>query len=467
MSRDGSAALGPAALVVIALVAAYATSFGGGYQFDDWNVIVREAGAQSPAAWWASQPGIRPLLKLSYALNRASPFGLAGFHLVNLLIHLGNTLLVAALLRRLVVPARRDAVHLRAAWIGAALFALHPVQTEAVTYLSGRSTSLAALFALASLVAWLQGLDEPGRRRWPLISLACFVLALLCKEYVAVLPLALLLCAALRAPLDEVVLRRAGGHALLVAAALAAALAVPRYRVLLETSLATRELGANLATQAQAVFYLVGQMLWPVRLNADPALPARSGFDAVSLGCAALIVTAFVAGVAALRRRRAAGFALLWFLLWLAPTNSLLARLDVANDRQLYVALVGPAWLLALGLARLRAPAWRGAAVGVLALALGAATAARNGVYADEIGYWADVATKSPHNARAYANLGHALQLACRPDVARAAFEVALRLDPGHERAAVNLWLAEQAVRIPGELGRMTAPDAPCRPPLP
>lgn len=445
MNRERVVAVPPGGLVVLALVAAYATSFAGGYQFDDWNVIVREAGAQSPAAWWASQPGIRPLLKLSYALNRASPFGLAGFHLVNLLIHLGNTLLVAALLRRLVAPAQRDAKHLRAAWIGAALFALHPVQTEAVTYLSGRSTALAASFALASLVAWQRGLDEPARRRWPLLSLGLFALALLCKEYVAVLPLALLLCAAARGPLDPTVARRAAGHALLVLVALGAALAVPRYRVLLETSLATRELGANLATQAQAVLYLVGQLLWPLRLNADPALPALGGFDAASLACAAVIVGALVSGFVALRRRQVAGFALLWFALWLAPTNSLLARLDVANDRQLYLALVGPAWGLALGLARLRWPAWRHAAVVSLVLMLGTATAARNLVYADEIGYWGDVATKAPHNARAFANLGHALQLACRHDDARAAFGIALRLDPGHERAAINLWLAGQA----------------------
>jgi hypothetical protein len=432
----------PAALVVLALVAAYAGSFGGGYQFDDWNVIVREAGAQSPAAWWASQPGIRPLLKLSYALNRASPFGLAGFHLVNLAVHLGNTLLVAALLRGLVAPERRDAVHRRAAWIGAALFALHPVQTEAVTYLSGRSTSLAAFFALASLVLGLRGLDDSARRRWPLLSLASFALALLCKEYVAVL-------------------RRAAGPALLVFAALAAALAVPRYRVLLETSLATRDLGANLATQAHGILYLVGQMLWPAQLNADPALPARSGFDAASIACAVLIAGAVAIGLVALRRRHAVvGFALLWFLLWLAPTHSLLARLDVANDRQLYLALVGPAWALAHALARVPAAGWRAAAIVGLAVALGSTTALRHRVYADELGYWADVATKSPHNARAYANLGHALQLACRPDDARAAFEVALQLDPGHERAAVNLWLVDHAAASPGELGRMTCPDS-------
>ncbi len=456
MSRERTA---PAALVGLALLAAYASSFGGGWQFDDWNVIVREAGAQSPAAWWASQPGIRPLLKLSYALNRASPFGLAGFHAVNLLIHLGNTLLVAALLRGLAAPGQRDAAHARAAWIAAALFALHPVQTEAVTYLSGRSTALAALFALASLVAWQRGLDAPARRHWPLLSLLLFGLALLCKEYVAVLPLALLLCAAARSPLDAAVLRRAAGHAALVAAALLAALAVPRYRVLLETSLATRELGANLATQARAVFYLVGQMLWPATLNADPALPARAGFDTGALACAALIAAAIVLGALALRRRQAAGFALLWFLLWLAPTNSLLPRLDVANDRQLYLALIGPAWVLGHALARLRRPAWRGAAVASLAVALGSATFVRNRVYADELGFWADVARKAPHNARAWANLGHALQLAGRPGDARAAWQVALQLDPGHEKAAANLWLADPAGDVPAAAGRMARPD--------
>ncbi len=434
-------------LLVVAVLAAYASSFGGGFQFDDFNVIVREAGAQSPAAWWASQPGIRPLLKLSYALNRASPFGLAGFHAVNLAIHVGNTLLVAALMNTLAPGARR------AAWTGALLFALHPVQTEAVTYLSGRSTSLAAFFALASLVLWQRGRST--------LSLASFTVALLCKEYVAVVPLALLLCAGVAAPAGQpwlgAALRRSAGHGVVVGIGLLAAASLPRYRMLWETSLATRDVAANLATQAHGVVYLVGQLVWPSRLNADPALPAADGLDPTTWLEGTAIVAAIGVGVWALRRHRTLAFALLWFFLWLAPTNSLLARLDVANDRQLYLALIGPAWGLAQALVRLPLPNVRLVSIAVLALALGATSFVRNRVYADEIVFWSDVARQAPHNARAFVNLGHALALACRPADAGRAFAVALQLDPGHERAAINL-MRLQGVFGPIEEGACAAP---------
>jgi len=447
-----------AVVLLLGVAAACANSFAGIYQFDDYNVIVREAGAQSPAAWWASQPGIRPLLKLSYALNRASPFGLAGFHAVNLAIHLACTLLVARLLLGLVPDGERADRDARlAAWGGAALFALHPVQTEAVTYLSGRSTSLAALFALASIVAWLRGIEAPGQRRWQVLSVLAFGAGLLCKEFVAVVPLALLLCAATRAPAGSrwlrPALRRSAPHAGLVLLALLAAAALPRYRMLLETSLATRDPLANLATQAHGIAWLVGQLLRPDRLNADPALPAATGFDTPSLLIGAALGLALIGGLWALRRRPATGFALLWFLLWLAPTNSLLARLDVANDRQLYLAIVGPAWAGARWLLRRRAPVARRAALAVLvalAGALGIATHLRNHVYADEIGYWADVARKAPHNARAYTNLGHALALAGRRDDAARAWGVALQLDPTNARAAVNLHLLRDTAESAG-----------------
>ena len=91
---------------VLALVAlAYANSFAGIPQYDDWNVIVDSPAVASLAAWRESMPGIRPLLKLSYALNN-SLGGLAGFHALNLLLHGLNVAMVLALLGRL-LPGRR------------------------------------------------------------------------------------------------------------------------------------------------------------------------------------------------------------------------------------------------------------------------------------------------------------------------------------------------------------------------
>src|SRR5262245_29577230 len=131
------------ALIAAAVAAAYANALTASFQFDDWNIIVRQVKVHGLAAWWHSMPGIRPLLKLSFALNWSISPSPVGFHLLNVVIHGANACLVYALLKKRFASS--------IALTTALLFALHPVQTEAVTYVTGRSVSLSALFALACL----------------------------------------------------------------------------------------------------------------------------------------------------------------------------------------------------------------------------------------------------------------------------------------------------------------------------
>jgi tetratricopeptide (TPR) repeat protein len=144
-------------------------------------------------------------------------------------------------------------------------------------------------------------------------------------------------------------------------------------------------------------------------------------------------------------------FAVLWFLLWLAPTNSLLPRLDVANDRQLYLALIGPAWALAIGISAWRLhPQWPASAAAALLLVLLAhATLLRNRIYATEISFWRDTAARNPHSARAHNNLGMAYALDCQIDEAAAEFQRSIDLDPQDYRARINLRLLGQGA-LPG-----------------
>lgn len=419
------------ALLILAVLVAHANGLAGGWQFDDWNVIVGDPRVQSLGAWWDSMPGIRPLLKLTYALNHASGAGVVGFHVVNIAILAAEALLAHVLLLRL---ARRLDMPEVAALVGALVFALHPVQTEAVTYLSGRSASLSGLLVLAVLVAW----QPKGEGRG--LAALLFAAAIAVKETAAVLPLAVVLW---RLTADRLPMRRAvAGTGLLWAVAGAAAVAAaasPVYRHLLATSLETRSVLSNLLTQAEAVVFLSGHLARPDLLNADPALPEATGPTWAVL----LVLAVAVLGIALVRRAPAVAFALLWFLLWLAPTNSLLPRLDVANDRQLHLALLGPAWLAGLAVAGLiHRPLGRQVAAVGLALLLGVATAQRNRVYADETTFWSDVAAKAPHNGRAHNNLGWAHLQACRTAEARQAFARALALDPADYRAAFNSRLA-------------------------
>ncbi len=426
------------ALLVVLAVAAWANALAGTFQFDDHLVIVRERSVQSLAAWWDGLPSIRPLLKLSYALNHASGVGLLGFHFVNLLIHALNVVLVYALAQRLVGGRAADPGRF-VALVTAALFALHPVQTEAVTYVSGRSTALAAMFALAAALLWMQRAE----RRWAVpASALAFGVALACKEYVAVTPLALLLLAWMQD-------RRPGWlgrawpalvpHALLLLIAALAAVQVPRYVELLAFSTALRGVADNLAAQVHAITWLAGQLVRLDRLNADPALPVQA-LDAA--GVALLFAWAAAGALAfSLRQRRPALlFAWLWFLLWLLPMHSVLPRADLASERALYLPLVGPAFVIGGWLSALM-PRRRWVLAAPLLISLAFVTHTRNALYADEVRFWADVTLKSPHNARAFTNLGVALMAACRLDEAASALATARLLAPDDVKPTANAQL--------------------------
>jgi tetratricopeptide (TPR) repeat protein len=428
-SRSAAARALPlqAALLLAAVLAAYASAFGGSFQFDDFNVIVRQPAVHSLSAWWDSMPGIRPLLKLSYALSWSmGGGGVLAFHALNVALHAANVLLAWAILRLLwsrIGAGEAGA----AAFAGALLFALHPAHTEAVTYVSGRSVSLMAFFYLASVLAYLRGAP-----RW--LSPALFAAALATKEVAVTLPAALLLCEALdlRRPVDlRAALRRQWAHWALLAIGLALMAMLPRYREMLETSLALRGLKEQLALQAAAIARHAAVLVLAVPPNTDPEvpfMPAVTGFA---------VLAAIAVGFALSRIQPWHALALLWFFLHLAPTNSILARADAVNDRQLYLASLGPLALAGLAIALM--PRWRAAAVLVLAAVLGAATVARNLDYRSEVALWSDTVRKSPGSARAWNNLGYAYQLEGRREEARAAYQRALALDPEDLKARINL----------------------------
>lgn len=384
-------------------------------------------------------PGFRPLLKLSFAVNHASGLGITGFHAVNLALHAANAILVWALLRRLGPRVSG------AAGLGALLFALHPVQTEAVTYVSGRSSSLAATFALASILTWVAGRARSRPRLAHAVSPLLLVASLLVKETAVVLPLALVLVEAAFGPRPfrwKRAVAATAGHWAIAILALAALVGSPTYRNMAARSLAIRPEGPNVFTHVEALAWLAGQVVRIDRLDADPDLPVVEVPTLIVALEAALLVASLAAGLALLRRGRPEGFALLWFLVWLPVSGWVLPRPEPANDRQLYLALVGPAWIAGRWLAApFRAGGYRRVAVvGLLGLLCGA-TVARNRVYGDALRFWKDVVQKSPRNARAHNNLGFALAARCRLHEAEAAFVRALELDGGYVRAAVNLRL--------------------------
>nr|WP_298725214.1 tetratricopeptide repeat protein [uncultured Steroidobacter sp.] len=450
------------ALPALAICLLWWPALDASFQFDDWNVIVNEPRVHSLAAWWQSMPGIRPLLKLSYASNFAIDPHPSGFRVVNLLIHALSATLVGSLLRtRGLRSGLSESNASHAALLAALLFALHPVQTEAVTYISGRSSSLAACFCLLSLYCWVRS-EESARplrsNAWLATCCVCFGLAVATKETALILPLALLLYSADR-PLNAT-LKRLAPLLLLMAVLLVVALSLPTYRRLLAVSLDTRTIGENLLTQSRALFYLAGQLIRISNGNADPQLPVVESLDSLTAILCIVWLGSIVWALLNLQRRPVSSFAVLWFLLWLAPTNSLLPRLDVANDRQLYLASVGPVWWLAVRVASWHpAPAvLRHLTIASMLMALSWATYQRNLVYDTEVAFWENTAAHNPESSRAANNLGMAYALECRFTQAEAAFERAIALSGDDYYSRINLILLRKGM-LPG-VDRKRCPHA-------
>ncbi|MET0280406.1 MAG: hypothetical protein ABW278_04680 [Steroidobacteraceae bacterium] len=429
------------ALLVLAV---YLPALGASFQFDDWQVVLGDPRVASLGAWWQGMPGMRALVKLSFALNHGWGAAVEVFRATNLLLHAVNASLVFVLARWLARRLRTADAHDAnvVAAVTALVFALHPVQTESVTYIVGRSNEIAMLFCLLSLLAWLRGRERAAGWWWLPLSALAFVAALAGKETAAVLPLAMLLCLATEHRPTRRELAFPLGLSLLCIALFVLAWPYLPYDYLVRTSLETRGPLENLLVQAQGITWLIGQLLRWDLLNADPMLRPVTVLTLPVLLQGGVLLAAIVVGVLGLRRWPAVAFGILWFMLWLAPTNSMLARLDVANDRQLYCALLGPAWLLGHGIVRMGR--FNGFAVLLLAVLLAFGTATRNRVYATETTFWQDVVAKSPHNIRAWNNLGMAEAIACRAQAARLAFGEALHRDRNSVQAEINLALLER-----------------------
>ncbi len=366
----GGAARGLLPLLLLAAVAVlpYLNSLGNGFHWDDHHHVLENPAIRDPGyiprfftdpSTFSRDPGIqmyRPLLMVTYAMNFAAGGDQGwGYHLVNIGLHLLVTLLLHRLLL-LILPSPRGR---GPAFAAAALFAVHPINSQAVNYISSRSVLLAAALLLLGLSFSLAG-RSPGRRLLLLPAAVSFFLALLSKS-TAIVAIPLLLAAELLLPvkgqrLRDPVLRLAGP---LIAAAAYLWLS----RTVLERSLANpiRPLGIQLGTQARVFWHYVRLVFAPFGFSVESDIvPVASPFSpAAMLSVAGLLLFAAAAVLISLRlKSRPALFFFLWIFITLAPT-SIIPLNVVVNEHRFYLPLAGLLGMAAAWSVR-RSPAFPG-----------------------------------------------------------------------------------------------------------
>ncbi|NQW47521.1 MAG: hypothetical protein HQ464_07125, partial [Planctomycetes bacterium] len=403
-----------ALLVVGCTVVAYLSSLDGEFLMDDHCEIVENPALDSPwPPWQAMFVGhelpARPLPYLTFAIDHAlwgkQPFG---YHVTNLAIHLVAALALFCLARTtFLLPRLREACGSQAdamATIIAAVWATHPLQTQAVTYIYQRLESLTGMLCLVSLAAFAGGVMRGWNARWLAGCVLASAAAMFSKENGSVLPLLIatydwLLCAG-RPPRTGVRLRF---YAALCATWLVLGIQLVAQSKLYHLTGAFAESPLAYAlTQPKVILHYLRLAVWPSRLCFDRHWPISSTWIEIVPGLVyiSMLVATVLYGVA---RRRAWAWPGIAFLLALAPTSSILPLAAVAEEYRMYLPLAAVVAAAVLGIhAAIRRWSPAGptrttlfrAAAGLAAawvVVLILMTQARNRVYATPGGVWMDV----------------------------------------------------------------------------
>ncbi len=441
-----------ALIIVLSGLAAYSNSLHGPFILDDTASITENPTIQH--GWLAAlHPPTngetvmgRPLVNLSLALNYSTGGrSVAGYHAVNLAIHLLAGLVLFGLVRRTL-----ELSSLQPQFSGTALFiagsaalwwTVHPLQTESVTYVVQRAEVLMGLFYLLTLYCFVRGTQKSPRLWFTLAVLAC-LLGGLCKEVIVTAPVLVFLY-------DRTFIARSFKEAWRARHKFYGALGATWLPLgWMVWSSGTRGDSAGYGTGVNSLDYALAQApailnylrlsIWPTGLVFDYGrfVDDESAKNTLAI---ALVIALLAGTLWALWRRPGWGFAGAWFFIILAPSSSVVPIItEVAAEHRMYLPLAAWTTLTAVCLWK-----WAGRVAlpttVLLTLALGLATWKRNEEYREPERLWRNSLAGQPNVARAHENLGLVLAGEGREPDAIMELRTALRLRPDYPEGENNL----------------------------
>ncbi|MEP6716137.1 MAG: tetratricopeptide repeat protein [Terriglobia bacterium] len=408
-------------IAAVAALIAYLPSIDGAFLFDDKHLPFSDPRAGSmPASFWVG--GVRPVLMLSYWID----FLIAGnapffYHTTNILLHAAAATLVyfcaAALLdnrnQSLGVSSERTQP---LAFFVAVLFLLHPLQTESVAYIAGRSEVLSGVFALGAFAVFLdQRRGSPGLR--PTLAILLLLgAAILTKEHAVAVAGAIVLTDLYLNGGDPVKMLRRSAIFYTCLAILCALGAAMAFQVISGAATAGFSVPGvtplhYFLTECRAIPGYLGLFIFPIRQNGDWNFAfSHSWLDHGAAIWGLALAGGVIAVVASRKLHPLAGYGLILFLGLLAPTSSFVPVIDAFAERRMYLPIFGLLLATAGILDHWKlAPARIWTVSIVLAVIAGGLTFHRSAVWSSDLAFWGDVVAKSPQNVRGHMGLGLAL----------------------------------------------------------
>jgi protein O-mannosyl-transferase len=423
----------------------YSNSFHSSWHFDDVpNITENPLLHMTRISWQTIKAAVfsdrnnlsmpyRPVACLSFALNYY--FGglhVAGYHLVNILIHLISSIfLFLFIYGTLTLPSLKEKYGPHAyfiALLATALWAINPIQTQAITYIVQRMASLAAMFYIMAMYFYLKArIAETGRRKAVLFAICCvsFLLALGSKENAAMLPVSLLLYEALIIQKDPGRFFRANllKVGVVFAAALFLGLAYLFFKngsqlgFLHEYENRPFTMGQRLLTEPRVILFYISLLFYPMpnRLNiAHDITISTSLMHPISTLFSLLIILGSIAGAILLSRRRPfISFSILFFFLnhliesTIFPLELIFEHRNYLPSMFVFVPVsIGLCYLLERFAGEKTMKIILSSFIILVLIGLGHSTFMRNFAWKNEKSLWIDASDKSPNLCRPHHNLG-------------------------------------------------------------
>lgn len=436
------------------------------FQFDSVAYIKNNHGLNNPESmltikFWITEFFDRGLLSISMAINThldgLRPFG---FHVINLAFHIFNSILVFCIFQKALTQfqnqdcARKN--NLVISFFAAAIFLVHPLQTESVIYIISRSEILASTFYLLGFLLFQTCIRSINRYKFinniflSIVIIFLVVAGYSVKQTLATFPLIIFLYYISVCPLDSSVIK------FLLKWKWPLFSTVFLFLGLLFNKLLTDEtflIGPSnpdemvgrakymLSQPSVIVFYYLKKILFPINLNIDPDIEVITQWISVGfiagIGSIAFLIYFF------LKREdwRFYLFFLAWFFIILSPSSSIVTLHDLAAEHRIYLALPGAIFIFAYGLFQLIESfkinsIINTSALGILILCeitllFGILSIERNKVWRTELTLWQDSHEKSPHKLRPLINLARAHSVEGNREKAIRYYEESLAKGPG------------------------------------
>ncbi len=471
-------------LIVMTGLLGYANSFRAPFHFDDQLVIVENYLIKSlnHLDWLFYYDPSRFLTHLSFALNfHFGRLDVAGYHTVNFILHIGIAVLIYVLMHCTVSLAgglrRYSAQDIQLILLFAVLiFTVHPLQTQAVTYIAQRATLLASLFYVGSLLLYIFSRSKDDFHLYAAAA-AMMLLGIFTKPIIATLPLALILYEVcflhFRKDFRDGTSRASWQDRMKVLLGLVPfflmALMVPLFIMAWKFKAidAARYLDITRETQSLTrpeylftqfnVLMTYGRLLFfPVHQSLDYAYPiSRSFFSFPTWLSFSVLAAVLGMGVYFFRRQRLIAFCIFWMAVVLSLESSIFPIADVINEHRMYLALAGFALLLSFALRHFLKPreVYMGVMI-VIVAALTLLTFQRNIVWGDRVGMLLDIAAKAPEKPRIFNNLGIAYAAREQWEESEKAYLRAIELNPDYAHPRNNL------ANVYFKLGRLDESEA-------